>query len=565
MKKVEGVDVVIIGGGIAGLFAALELPEEFNIVVLTKEKVEISNSSLAQGGIAVPMGKDDSPALHFSDTLYAGAGLCNPESVWVLVNEAIESIRCLCQYGIDFDKVKERLALTREAAHSKRRIIHSGDKTGKEICDSLARHAQERKNIKIYENMVAIDFIVFDDKSRGVVAADAKTGEMYRFEADSVICATGGIGQVYKYTSNPEVATGDGIAMGFRAGVVAMDMEFVQFHPTVLTHKENNSFLISEAVRGEGAVLRNDKGERFMHKYHELQELAPRDVVSRAIFSEMKEQGADNVWLDITFKDREWLQERFPQIFAKCKEIGLDISKDYIPVAPAAHYFMGGLKVDLFGNTNISGLYACGETGCTGVHGANRLASNSLLEGLVFSKRIVELIAASREEKAEMVETMRTKDLSGELRRTFESVKTSLNAKDITETTVQLSDIMEDAMCQNVIFGDLSLEKNEEILDIKKALKSVMNKKVAIVRQEKFLEEAKEEIKELEKKLYKIEVRNIDWIEVRNLLLIAGLIVGNAIKRTESRGSHYRSDFPETDELNWKRNIYVDKIGGIYE
>ena len=301
-------DVVIIGSGIAGVYTALEIPESYQIGIITKETLDISNSVLAQGGIAVSLDeKNDSPALHFKDTLFAGAGLCDQKSVWVLVEEAADNIKKLCKLGVNFDKSGHELSLTREGAHSVNRIIHSGDTTGKEVCDTLISVAQKKENIAIYERFFAVELIVESGKCCGVIVYDELENNIKVFRANAVVVATGGFGQIYSHTTNPEVATGDGVSMCLKAGAEAMDMEFIQFHPTVLYHPKDKSFLISEAVRGEGAQLKNDNNERFMHKYDVLGELAPRDVVSRAIFQEMSISGKKNVFLDITFQSREHL------------------------------------------------------------------------------------------------------------------------------------------------------------------------------------------------------------------------------------------------------------------
>ncbi|HEX9059475.1 MAG TPA: L-aspartate oxidase, partial [Clostridia bacterium] len=395
----EYFDIVIIGSGIAGVYTALQIPLSYNVAILTKESMDTSNSVLAQGGIAVSLDKEDSPQLHFRDTIYAGAGLCDEDSVWVLVNEAASNIENLFKFGVNFDKKDtDELSLTREGAHSKNRIIHAGDTTGKEVCDKLISEVITHSNVKIKEKIFAIDLLTDNGKCYGVLAYDETQNKIKAFMSRTVVCATGGFGQIYKNTTNPDVSTGDGLCLAYRAGAKLMDLEFIQFHPTVLHHKDNKSFLISEAVRGEGAVLRNINGDRFMDSYHPLRELAPRDVVSRAIFKEMKKTNSEFVYLDITFKGKEYLENRFPNIYKTCLEYGIDISKDYIPVAPAEHYCMGGIKTDVFGRTGIKGLYACGEAACTGIHGANRLASNSLLEGLVFGHKIGEEIEQSLSE-----------------------------------------------------------------------------------------------------------------------------------------------------------------------
>ena len=520
MKYNTYFDVIILGGGIAGLFAALELSDKLKIAILTKEKVEISNSNLAQGGIAVPLGRDDSPKLHLDDTLYAGAGLCDKDAVWVLVNEAVPCIEQLCSFGVGFDRDDDdELSLTREAAHSTDRIIHAGDSTGKKVCDRLTLIASQHKNISIIESTMAIDLLMADGKCFGVLAADNVTGEVGRVYANAVICGTGGYGQLYKYTTNPEVATGDGLAMAYRVGGELMDLEFVQFHPTVLTHPLDNSFLISEAVRGEGAQLRNRIGERFMSEYHELAELAPRDVVSRAIFDQMLKWDEDNVWLDITFKEKKWLKQRFPNIYKTCLNYGIDISTDYIPVAPAAHYCMGGVKVNIEADCGIPDFYVCGEVSCTGVHGANRLASNSLLEGLVFGRRIAEKLNKNLVPGQRRLESQRA---------------------DVLEKRVKAS---------------ISVEKDTEAELLIKKLKSIMTKKVGIIRDEKAMLEAREQIRRIKTTAEQSKVVSIEGLELENMLLIAGLVVESALTRKESRGAHYRTDFPDLDDKNWLKNI----------
>ena len=506
-------DVVIIGSGIAGVYTALEIPETLKIGVITKETLDISNSVLAQGGIAVSLDeKNDSPKLHFKDTLFAGAGLCDNKSVWVLVEEAADNIKKLCSLGVNFDKSGKQLSLTREGAHSVNRIIHSGDTTGKEVCDKLIEEAQKRTNIDIYERFFAVDLVVEDGICKGVIVFDELAEKIKFFCARYTVIATGGFGQIYSHTTNPEVATGDGIGMCLRAGAEAMDMEFVQFHPTVLYHPKDKSFLISEAVRGEGAVLRNAAGQRFMDKYHELEELAPRDVVSRAIFQEMLLSGSKNVFLDITFKSREYLENRFPNIFRTCLEYGIDISKDYIPVAPAEHYCMGGVKTDVDGQTNIQGLFACGEVACTGIHGANRLASNSLLEGLVFGRKIARRIALG------------------------DGVDTSCNIE--------------------LLKGYVVYKQDDELLiGMKEEIQNTMTKYVGIIRNEAGLEKAKEQIWGINKKFEGLKGFSLLKLEVENMLTVARLVIESALERKESRGAHYRSDFDKTDDVNWKRNI----------
>jgi L-aspartate oxidase len=512
-------DVIIIGSGIAGVYTALEIDSRYDVTILTKETIDICNSVLAQGGIAVSLDKEDSPELHFKDTIYAGAGLCNEESVWVLVNEAAQNIKQICKFGVNFDrKSPGELSFTREAAHSKSRIIHAGDTTGKEVCDKLVHAVRTRDNIKIEERVFVVDLLTEDNKCKGLIIYDEDSSSYKVYFSNIVICATGGIGRLYEYTSNPEVSTGDGMSLAYRAGAELMDLEFIQFHPTVLYHPDNKTFLISEAVRGEGALLRNIKGERFMPKYHELKELAPRDVVSRSIFEEMKKTGSSHVYLDITFKEKDYLEHRFPNIYKTCLDYGIDMSKDYIPVAPAEHYSMGGIRTDVYGRTNIKGFYACGEAACTGIHGANRLASNSLLEGLVFGNRIgKEVSEILGEESSRKTET----DFSYEVHR----------VKNDIDTEKVLSDIQ-----------------------------SIMTNYVGIVRDKDGLLHAKTRVEKYMGELRNMENVEIKHFELQNVLLLSQLVIESALEREESRGAHYRADFSKKDDEKWKKNI-IKKAG----
>jgi L-aspartate oxidase len=509
-------DVVIIGSGIAGVYTSLKISEVYDINIFTKETIDISNSVLAQGGIAVPLDKEDSPGLHFKDTIYAGAGLCDEDAVWTLVNEAADNIKNIVDLGVVFDRENDmELALSREAAHSKNRIIHAGDYTGKAVCDRLVAVVKEKDNITIRERCFVIDLLVEDGRCRGIIFFDEDTDSLKACLSNIVICATGGFGQLYANTTNPEVATGDGVALAYRAGAGLMDLEFIQFHPTVLFHPENKSFLISEAVRGEGAVLRNTRGERFMQRYHELKELAPRDVVSRAIFREMQKTGSDHVYLDITFKSREELENRFPNIFATCLHYGIDISEDRVPVAPAEHYCMGGIRTDVFGRTNIKGFYACGEAACNGIHGANRLASNSLLEGLVFGnkigKEVSEILAAPESREAEY------------------------SARYATDR----------------------VRKKLDKAGMREEITRMMSEKVGIIRNREGLLQARDRIRKYGEEISGMKNMTIEDFELQNIVLLASLVIESALAREESRGAHYRSDFSESDDINWKRHIHV--------
>lgn len=510
----EFYDVVIIGSGIAGVYTALSIPKHAKVLIITKETIEINNSVLAQGGIAVSLDQHDSPELHFKDTIYAGAGLCDESAVKVLVTEAAENIATLCLYGVNFDRDEEnQLALTREGAHSMNRIIHTGDATGKEVCDTLVRAVSKLDNVTIKECTFAVDLITENNECRGVLAQSGD-GSLIAYYAPVVVCASGGYGRLYYHTTNPEVATGDGAAMAYRAGAKLMDMEFVQFHPTVLFHPENKSFLISEAVRGEGALLKNIKGERFMPGYHQMAELAPRDVVSRAIFQEMKKTGSDHVFLDITHKDRSYLEYRFPTIFKTCLSYGIDMSKDYIPVAPSQHYSMGGIKTDEWGRAGIKGFYAVGEAACNGIHGANRLASNSLLEGLVFGRRI-----------------------GREVERNLEEIKKHSGVK------------------PSVRFFKERQKKELDAVALKEKLQRLMQQNVGIVRNRESLSQAMENILKMNEELHNVELSNNQLMELKNMLFLSSLVVKGALLREESRGAHFRSDFPANDNENWLKNI----------
>ncbi len=506
-------DVLIIGSGIAGVYTALEIPEKYDVAIITKETIDISNSVLAQGGIAVSLDKEDSPELHYKDTINAGAGLCDERSVWVLVNEAADNIKRICKFGVEFDKKGPELALTREAAHSKNRIIHSGDTTGKEVCDKLIAAVRTRGNVRIKERTFAVELLIENGSCKGILAYDEDSSSLKLYLSSFIVCATGGFGQIYEKTTNPAVATGDGVVLAYRAGAELMDLEFIQFHPTVLYHPQNKSFLISEAVRGEGAFLKNINGQRFMPEYHELCELAPRDIVSRSIFEEMKKTESDHVYLDITFKDKYYLENRFPNIYKTCLSYGIDISKDYIPVSPVEHYCMGGIRTDVFGRTNIKGFYACGEAACNGIHGANRLASNSLLEGLVFGRKICS----------------------------------------------EVSDILRDDVRRNLKvrkeYNFSRVEKDIDRDEIRADIQKIMTEHVGIIRDEKGLTYARNKINNYYEQIKNMKNESIKDYELQNIVLLSKLVAESALERKESRGAHFRSDYGKTDDVNWHRNI----------
>src|SRR5499427_2283730 len=381
-------DYAVVGSGVAGLRAAIELSSAGSVLVLARSDLSESATAYAQGGIAVALSDEAEIGLHEQDTIAAGDGLCRPESVALLVEEGPKYITQLIEWGTEFDRSGTKLAFTREAAHSRSRILHAhGDSTGREISRALLARAHALPHLHLRAHAFTTGLIVEKGSAAGLRFLDETDGSLHEVRASAVLLATGGLGQIYRETTNPDVATGDGMAIAYEAGAVLSDMEFMQFHPTALAIKGAPRFLLSEALRGEGGVLRNIGLERFMKRYNEAQELAPRDVVARAIVSEMHRTDSTHVFLDMTAKSEEFLKKRFPRIYETCLSFGLDLASDLAPVCPAAHYMMGGVKTDLKGRTSLSGLYAAGETANTGVHGANRLASNSLLEGLVFGAR----------------------------------------------------------------------------------------------------------------------------------------------------------------------------------
>jgi L-aspartate oxidase len=529
-------DYIIVGSGIAGLYIALLAIERGSVLILTKGNIDDCNTRYAQGGIAAAMGKDDSPELHFKDTIAAGNGLCDAEAVRILTEEASDCIADLIKFGVPFDTLDGEITLTREAAHSVPRIMHAGgDATGEHIEVTLSRHVRARP-IKVLENCLASEILVQNGKVAGIESLDCRTGSVEEYGCRFLILATGGAGRLFKYTTNSDVVTGDGIALAFEAGAEISDIEFFQFHPTVLRLPGVAPFLISEAVRGEGGILRNVEGYRFMPDYAAEAELAPRDIVARSTVYEMKKTHSDRVFLDVTHLPPRLITTRFPHIYRFCQDHGLDITKRLIPVAPAAHYLMGGVKVNTWGETNIPGLFAAGETACTGVHGANRLASNSLLESVVFSKRIVQ----------------RT-EMTAPPRRCEERDSSPVVARN--EVTKQPPDGLGTSSATSCCLPDREVLSKVPPLNLPN-LQSLMWDKVGIIRSGKSLKEAASILATWESFLSQPTDR--PSYELNNLVLCARLMTEAALLREESRGAHFRSDFSKTSP-EWQRHIGFKK------
>ena len=513
----EHVDFLVLGGGVAGLSFALEAAQYGSVAVLTKRQRWEGSTQYAQGGIATVLGSDDDFEKHVQDTLVAGAGLCHRDAVEVTVRDGPERIRWLLSLGVEFDREGDHLHLTREGGHSRRRVAHAKDTTGREVERALLETCAAR-GLRLVEDVVAVDLLSSGrlgiggpNRVLGAYVLDRESGEVTTFTASTTVLATGGAGKVYLYTSNPDVATGDGVAMAWRAGAAVANMEFFQFHPTCLYHPAAKSFLISEALRGEGGILRNRGGEAFMSRYDARKELAPRDIVARSIDAEIKRRGDDCAYLDMTHLPRAFLIEHFPNIYATCKEFGIDMAVQPIPVVPAAHYQCGGVVTDLFGATSLPQLLAIGEVSCTGLHGANRLASNSLLEGLVFGRRAAlharESLASLRGPPPQVPDWNPGAALAPD-----EVVVVSHNWEEV---------------------------------------RRLMWNYVGIVRSMKRLERARTRLQ-----LLRGEIRDYYWqykltpdlVELRNVADVAMLVVECARRRKESRGLHYLIDHPDSDE-----------------
>jgi L-aspartate oxidase len=507
-------DVVVVGSGVAGLSAALAAAQTANVLLVAKRFLNDTATWHAQGGIAAALGESSGQA-HLEDTLRAGAGLCDETMVRILVDEGVERVRELVESGVNFDRHNGELALTLEGGHGERRVLHAdGDSTGRTLQESLAEMVGYHENIQVLEEHFVIDLLHAEGAVYGVLGQDTRYGRLLRINAPAVVLATGGMGQVYRETTNPEVATGDGYAMACRAGATLVDMEFVQFHPTTLYLAGAPRFLISEAVRGEGAHLITMEGERFMPRFHPDAELAPRDVVSQSIFSVMHETETSHVLLDLRHLDPALIDRRFPTIKALCADYGLEIASDCIPVRPACHYMMGGVQTDAHARTSVSNLYACGEVASTGVHGANRLASNSLLEGLVFGHRAGDHAARSATE-------------SGRPAMPRLPSRPRPSAR-----TVPL-----------------------DIGDVIRSLRALAWRELGVYRSEEQLDHAERTIAFWERYVLREEFTAPAGWEAQNMLTVGQLVARAARRRTESRGAHQRFDHPETDDETWRRHL----------
>jgi len=539
-------DFLIIGSGIAGLSFALKVAEFGDVALVTKKEAMDSNSNLAQGGIASVFGSHDSFDLHLQDTLTSGDGLCNMDVVKMVVKNGPDRIRELINLGVQFNLSNKKSGkksatsptpefdLGLEGGHSQNRIVHAQDMTGKEVERALVNRVKDHKRISLYENHIAIDLITCSTRmKRGLVTTThedyccgayvlaRKTNIVKTFSAHITLLATGGSGKVYLYTSNPDIATGDGVAMAYRAGATVANLEFVQFHPTCLYHPEAKNFLISEAVRGEGGILTNTAGKPFMEKYDPQKDLACRDVVARAIDTELKKSGDDFVFLDISHKKSDFIKKRFPNLYEKCLNFGIDMTSEALPVVPAAHYMCGGVATDIFGQTDIQRLYAIGETACTGLHGANRLASNSLLEAIVYADRAA-----------------------------VHAVK-NLKALDLKSTPAPPT------------WDEVGTTDSDELIMVTHGwdeIRRLMWNYVGIVRSDKRLARAKRRIEiiqsEIKEYYWNFKVA-ADLIELRNIAIVAELIIKCAMHRKESRGLHYNIEYPSHDDKRWKKDTIL--------
>lgn len=506
----------MIGSGVAGLRAALELSREGRVIMLTKGHPLQSNSIYAQGGVAVALSEEDDVAIHLTDTVKAGHGLCRREAVKVLVEEGPDRIQELIRWGAKFDKTGGKFAFAREAAHSRSRILRArGDATGNEMVRVLMAQAARQKRIHRLDYHFTVDLVVEEGRCCGAVVLDENSGEQFILPAKAVVLSTGGAGQIYARTTNPPNATGDGMAMAFRAGAQLQDMEFVQFHPTALFLPSSPPFLLSEAMRGEGGQLRNSKGELFMHRYHPLGALAPRDIVARAIWAEMAATRARHVYLDVTHLGADFVKRRFPTIYATCLRYDIDITEEWIPVSPSAHYMMGGVWTDINGSTTLPGLFAAGEVACSGVHGANRLASNSLLEGLVFGMRAG--VAA----------------ISWALGHPIPHLSRQADAL---------------ARCR--------FEQLDDAEKLRSSLRRTMWGQVGVIRSRESLIRATAQLSRWAHMVSKPFATRTD-LEAKNMIQVAHCVAEAALWRENSVGAHFRSDFPQAKRPGWKQHSQI--------
>ena len=533
-------DFLVIGSGVAGLTFALKVAEYGDVALVTKRKVMNSNTALAQGGIASVFSELDSFDLHIQDTLSAGDGLCNKEVVEMVVKNGPDRILELMDLGVKFNlnedegSNNEMLDLGREGGHSQKRIVHAQDMTGQEVESVLVKNVKKNKRITIFENHMAIDLITYSTRMKrgavttthedfccGAYVLDIKKNRVISFSASITLLSSGGAGKVYLYTSNPDIATGDGIAMGYRAGATVANLEFVQFHPTCLYHPDAKNFLISEAVRGEGGTLTDSAGRPFMEKYDRQKDLACRDVVARAIDTELKKSGDDSVFLDISHKKSNFIKNRFPNLYEQCLYFGIDMTKEPIPVVPAAHYMCGGVAANIFGRTDIQRLYVIGEAACTGLHGANRLASNSLIEALVYAEN------ASKQA-----------------------------LKDINDFDFSMTP-------ETPVWDEVGTTDSDELIMISHnwdEIRRCMWNYVGIVRSNKRLARAKRRVENIQN-----EIREYYWnfkvsadlIELRNIATVAGLIIQSAMHRKESRGLHYNIEYPKKNDRSWQKDTVI--------
>ena len=515
-------DILIVGGGLAGLRAALAVDPKLSVLIVTKDELEQSNSHYAQGGIAGVMDPEDRFEDHIADTLVAGGSLCDRQVVEMVVRDAPRRIAELIEFGTQFDVERGTLVLGREGGHSRHRVVHAlGDATGREIMRAVIQRIRQQPNMQVWEKTFTLDVLTDEGSCRGALVSTSSGGRVLVWAKQTILC-TGGAGQIYRDSTNPPVATADGHALAYRAGLELRDMEFMQFHPTVLYIAGSGRSLITEAIRGEGAHLVDRYGARFMPEYDERAELAPRDVVSQAIVTQMEKTRHPNVFLDLSHLDPAFVRERFPGIAAVCRQFGLDIARDRIPVRPGAHYMIGGVTVDLEGRTAMPGLWAAGEVSSSGLHGANRLASNSLLEGLVYGAHA---------------------------------------GQGASDVAASMTDTFQALALENGPLDDAS--EILDLADIRSSLKSLMWRSAGVRRDRDSLQEAADTIQHWSRYVLVRQFSSPEGWELQNMLIVAGVIVKAALEREESRGVHLRSDFPQTNDARWNRHLCFRRNGGV--